>query len=218
MSAAPSPLPPSLGDYADKVNILDQMASEFFSFRDLIECGETWSRLASGNGRIDNLPEQPESWEALSQLARAVLDPVRRQFGPVSLTFGFCSAALKRAIQATPNPRISPADDQHASCELNRRNRPVCIHQGASCDFKVDGWEERMDEVTSWVVHNLDFDALYYYGRDRALHLSLGPKMRRMVVLMRADLETGRKRPGGTASGESGQALFARTILHGDSS
>jgi hypothetical protein len=192
------------------------MASEFFSFRDLIECGDTWSRLASGAGRVDNLPAQAASWEALSQLARVVLDPVWRQFGPLSLTFGFCSAALKRAIQATRGPRISPSDDQHASCELNSRNRPVCIHQGASCDFRVTGWEERMDEVASWVVHNLDFDALYYYGRDRAVHLSWGPGMRRMVVIMKTDPKTGRRRPAGTGFGGRGQALIGRAINASD--
>jgi hypothetical protein len=183
-----------------------------FSYRDLIECGETWRRLASGNGEFDNLPAQRATWEALSQLARVVLDPVWRQFGPVALTFGFCSAALRRAIQAAPDPRISPADDQHASCELNLRNGPVCAHQGAACDFKVAGWEERMNEVASWIVHNLDFDALYYNGRDRALHLSWGPKMRQMVVLMRTDPATGRRRPAGTGSGETGRAPLTGAI------
>lgn len=216
MSAAPSLLPPLLDDCGNAASVLDRMASEFFSFRDLIECGETWSRLAGGKGRVDNLPAQPASWEALSQLASVVLDPIWRQFGPVLLTFGFCSAALKRAIQATPDPRISPTDDQHASCELNTRNRLVCVHLGASCDFKVVGCEDRMDEVASWVVHNLDFDALYYYGRHRAVHLSWGPKMRRMVVIMKTDPKTGRRRPAGTGFGGNGQTLIGRAINASD--
>jgi hypothetical protein len=69
---------------------------------------------------------------------------------------------LRRAIQAGSNPRISPRDDQHAARELNSRHRPVCAHFGVACDFKVLGWESRMDEVASWIAHNLDFDALYY--------------------------------------------------------
>ena len=69
-----------------------------------------------------------------------------------------------------------------------------------------------MDEVALWIVHNLDFDALYYYGRDRAVHLSWGPRMRRMVVVMRTDPETGRRRPAGTGGGEKGRALITRVI------
>jgi hypothetical protein len=210
MSAGSSLPWPSSDDLPDAADSLDRMASEFFSFRDLIDCGETWHRLAIGNQRLDNLPVQAATWQALSQLASTVLDAVWREFGPVSLTFGFCSAELSRAIRATPNPRISPADDQHASCELNLRDRPVCIHQGAACDFKVAGWEERMDEIASWIVHSLDFHALYYYGPDRALHVSWGPKVRRMVVLMRTDPETRRRRAAGTGTGVHGRALITR--------
>jgi hypothetical protein len=69
-----------------------------------------------------------------------------------------------------------------------------------------------MDEIVSWIVHHLDFDALYYYGRDRALHLSWGRTPRKLVVLMRTDPETGRRRPAGSATGEKGRALISRAI------
>jgi hypothetical protein len=190
------------------VPYLDASASEYFTFRDLIECGETWARLAGQDAGFDNLPVQPESWQALSMLATTLLDPIRRQFGPVALTFGFCSPALARAIRTNPQPRISPADDQHASCELNRRDKPICVHGGASCDFRVVGREGRMDEVGAWIVENLKFDALYYYGRDCALHLSWAPQERRMVVRMRAVPESGRRMPTGRAYGLGGTRLL----------
>jgi hypothetical protein len=191
---------------------LDARASEFFTFRDLIECGETWARLAGSDSGFDNLPVQPESWQALSMLATILLDPIHRRFGPVALTFGFCSPALARAIRTNPQPRISPADDQHASCELDRRDKPICVHGGASCDFRVLGREDRIDEVGAWIVENLEFDALYYYGRDRALHLSWAPKGRRMVVRMRTVPESGRRMPAGRAHGVDGTKIFAREI------
>jgi hypothetical protein len=189
---------------------LDAKASEFFTFRDLIECGQTWARLAGREAGFDNRPVQRESWQALSMLATNLLDPTRRQFGPVLLTFGFCSPALARAIRTNPQPRISPADDQHASCELDRRDNPICVRGGASCDFMVVGREDRMDEVGAWIVENLKFDALYYYGRDRALHLSWAPQQRRMVVRMRTVPESGRRMPIGRAYGFDGAKLLLR--------
>lgn len=191
---------------------LDASASEFFTFRDLIDCGETWERLAGRDACFSNLPVQPESWQALSMLATNLLDPIRRQFGPLALTFGFCSPALARAIRMNPQPRISPADDQHASCELNRRDRPICIHGGASCDFGVVGLEDRMNEVGAWIIENLEFDALYYYGADRALHLSWAPLARRMVLRMHTDPESGRRRPAGRAHGAAGMKLLSLKI------
>lgn len=191
---------------------LDARASEFFTFRDLIECGETWARLAGSDSGFDNLPVQPESWHALSMLATKLLDPIRRRFGPVALTFGFCSPALASAIRKNPRPNISPDRDQHASCERNRRDKPICVHGGASCDFRVFALEGRMDEVGAWIVENLEFDALYYYGADRALHLSWGPLARRMVVRMQTDPESGRRGPAGCVHGTAGVKLLAREV------
>jgi hypothetical protein len=143
-------------------------------------------------------------------LATTLLDPIRRQFVAVTLTFGFCSPALARAIRTNPQPRISPADDQHASCELDRRNKPICVHGSASCDFSVVGRENRMDEVGAWIVENLKFDALYYYGRDRVLHLSSAPQERQMVVRMRTVPGSGRRMPAGRAYGLGGTRLLLR--------
>ena len=191
---------------------LDAKASEFFSFRDLIECGETWAKLAGREVGFDNRPVQPETWHALSMLATNLLDPIRRRFGPVLLTFGFCSPELARAIRTNPQPRISPADDQHASCELDRRDKLICVHGGASCDFMIVGQADRMDEVGAWIVENLKFDVLYYYGRDRALHLSWAQQERRMVVRMRTFPESGRRMPAGRAYGLVGTRLLLREM------
>jgi len=71
---------------------------------------------------LPNLPKQPESHNALHDLAVEVLDPVIDYFGMIRLTYGFCSPELAREIPG----RIDPKRDQHAAHELNRLGNPVC--------------------------------------------------------------------------------------------
>lgn len=193
---------------ANNESMLDRMASASFAFRDLIECGETWHRLAKNHTPVDNVPLQPDTWTSLSQLASCLLEPLQKHFGTVHLTYGFCSRKLQRIIESGPRPGIAPAHDQHASCELNSKDNLICQRQGAACDFDIIGMEDRMDEVAHWIIDNLAFDALYYYGRNRPLHLSWGPEMRKMTVLMRTNPATGKRSPAGNTKNSKGHALI----------
>ena len=157
---------------------LDDPCGQFLRFRDLIECGETWHRLA-GEGGFDNRPRQPESYTALLELAEQVLDPVIDWFGMVELTYGFCSPALARQIPG----RIDPKRDQHAAHERNRLGNPVCQRLGAAVDFIIA--DEDMLEVARWLAMNTPFDRLYFYGADKPIHVSYGPEHSRQVVTMR---------------------------------
>lgn len=152
---------------------LDDPCGRHFSFRQLIACGETQARTG-----LPNLPRQPASYNALQDLAVRVLDPVIDYFGMIRLTYGFCSPELARAIPG----RIDPKRDQHAACERNRRDKPVCARLGAAVDFIVD--DEDMREVARWIVANTPFDRLYFYGDDLPLHVSYGPQQSRQVVRM----------------------------------
>ena len=49
-------------------------------------------------------------------------------------------------------------------------------------DFIVD--DEDMLEVAQWVVANVPFDRLYYYGKDRAIHVSISESPVNQVTLM----------------------------------
>ncbi len=57
---------------------LNQPCSKHFTYRQLIECGETWQ-----SSSIDNLPLADQSWQALADLATHILDPVYEQFGNI---------------------------------------------------------------------------------------------------------------------------------------
>jgi hypothetical protein len=140
---------------------LDAPCGARFTYRQLIECGETQRR-----SKIQNRPVQPATYNAIYALATKVLDPVCEYFGPIELTYGFCSSPLATQIKA----RIAPALDQHAACELNRRGALICERGGAACDFLVR--DEDMEDVAYWIIENLPFDRLYFYGKDRPIHVS----------------------------------------------
>ncbi|MEF8747084.1 MAG: DNA phosphorothioation-associated putative methyltransferase [Candidatus Accumulibacter propinquus] len=152
---------------------LDEPCGRFLTYRDFIECGETQRRI-----QILNLPKEADSYTALFELACNVLDPVIEYFGMVRLTYGFCSRELAKEIPG----RIAPELDQHASHERKRGGNPVCSRLGSAVDFLVE--DEDMSEVADWIIANLPFDRLYYYGRDRPVHVSYGPEIKRIAFRM----------------------------------
>lgn len=154
---------------------LDAPCGRHFTYRHLIECGETQAHTG-----LPNRPKEPDSYTALYELAANILDPVIDYFGMIRLTYGFCSPELARHISG----RIAPALDQHAAHELNGRGRPVCPRLGAAVDFRVD--DEDMEEVARWIVANLPFDRLYVYGRDRPIHVSYSERPAGEAYEMRA--------------------------------
>ncbi|MBS0418031.1 MAG: DNA phosphorothioation-associated putative methyltransferase [Proteobacteria bacterium] len=154
----------------DDIPALDEKCGAHLRFRDLIECGETWERL-----RPDNQPRGAESFNALCDLARYVLDPLVEYYGSIKLTYGFGGPKLTRHIPA----RIAPHLDQHAACEINRVGQHICSRLGAAVDLLVE--YEDMREVASWIASNCDFDRIYFYGSDRPIHVSIGPERSREV-------------------------------------
>ena len=152
---------------------LDAPCGANFTYRQLIECGATQQRLG-----IKNLPIQVESYNALHDLASKVLDPLIEYFGAIRLTYGFCSAELAKNI----NGKIAPKLDQHAAHEVGRGAKPICDRGGAACDVLIE--DENMREVAEWIIANLPFDRLYYYGDVRPIHVSFGPQHSRAAYEM----------------------------------
>jgi DNA phosphorothioation-associated putative methyltransferase len=153
---------------------LDELCGENLTFRQLIECGETQRRTGH-----PNVPKEPETYNALYELASKILDPVIEYYGSIELTYGFASQELTKSIPS----RIAPKIDQHASHERNKRGVHICSRLGAAVDFLVR--DEDMFEVAQWIAANLPFDRLYFYGPDRPVHVSYGPDQSRSFVEMR---------------------------------
>ena len=160
---------------SERIPDLDQPCGSNFTYRSFIECGETQQRLG-----IRNLPLNPATYNALYDLATQILDPVIDYFGAIRLTYGFCSAELGRHI----NKRVAPKLDQHAGCEVGRHGLAICDRGGAACDFIVV--DEDMREVADWIIDSTPFDRLYFYGSDRAIHVSHSPAGNHQVYRMEA--------------------------------
>ncbi len=152
------------------------MCGNNLTYRQLIECGETQAET-----RLPNLPKQPDSYTALYELAKNVLDPVIEYFGMIQLTYGFCSHELSKKIPA----RIAPKLDQHCAYELNSKKNLICERLGAAVDFIIE--DENMNEVALWIIENTPFDRLYFYGENRPIHVSYSPEPKGECVDMLAN-------------------------------
>lgn len=173
----------ALGPTGDKVNMpfdLDAPCGRRLRFRDLIECGSTFlghaERYSAGREPVPllNLPQQEATWLALQALATEILDPVEEKFGPIRLTYGFCSPELERAIRRRAKtegrtPRICPDLDQHAGFEI-RGQRRVCERGGAAVDFDVPGVAS--DSLSEWMLKYTNLNRLYFFGPNRPVHVS----------------------------------------------
>jgi len=107
------------------------------------------------------IPNQPtdEHIEAMTELCHKILQPVRDEFGPVTVTSGYRSPELCLAIG-------SSIDSQHA--------------KGQAADFEVFGTSNM--EVAEWIADNLEFDQLilecYTGGNSGWIHCSYAPEPR----------------------------------------
>ncbi|MGZ9899860.1 hypothetical protein [Shewanella gaetbuli] len=169
---------------------LSQQASQYFTFEKLIQCGNTLSM-----SKIDNKPKESKSWVALSQLAKQILDPVYEKFGPIELTYGFCSPPLARLIAKNKYPHIAPAIDQHCAHEVNNNGKIICNRLGAACDFIIEDKSIDMKSVAIWITESLNFDRMYYYGKSSPIHISYGPEMNQFLQLMKTNQITLRRTP-----------------------
>lgn len=169
---------------SESIPSLDQACGANFTYRDFIECGQTQKRLG-----ISNVPLNPKTYNALSELALEVLDPVIDYFGSIELTYGFSSSELAKKIDSN----IAPKLDQHSGHECNKLGNPICERLGVACDFIVR--DESMLEVARWVVTNTDFDRLYFYGEDRPIHVSAGPENSKQITLMLQSKTSNRRIP-----------------------
>lgn len=168
---------------SESIPDLDNQCGANFSYRDFIECGETQARI-----RVPNVPRCPATYNALYDLATELLDPLIEYFGAIRLTYGFASAGLTKYIAHG----IAPKLDQHSACEHNARGFPICDRGGAACDLLVD--DEDMQNVANWIIGNLPFDRLYFYGPNRPIHLSYKPSPAKIAFMM-TQMPSGRLMP-----------------------
>ena len=143
--------------------------SKYFKYIDFILCGETQAHT-----QLPNIPHDPRTTSAIKDLATTILNPVVDQFGEIKLTNGFCSNELLKQIKKRPKPGIAPQLDQHAGYEVNSKNTPICKREALACDFYAVNIDSLL--LAQWIVEHLQFDSLYFYGKNRPIHIRIGPK------------------------------------------
>jgi len=115
-------------------------------------------------------------------MAISILDPVVEQFGEIKLTYGLCSNDLLLHIKKRPSPGIAPQLDQHAGYEVNSKNNRICKRDGFACDFYALNTDSLT--VAKWIVTHLPFDRLYFYGKNRPIHISIAPENSYAITLL----------------------------------
>ena len=153
---------------------IQQKCSKYFTYSDLINCGETLAKTPN----LNNNPENEETYKAIGELCSKILDPVQDKFGKIKLTYGFASNNLTRNIKRNIYPKL----DQHSGYEKNRKGEYICQRLGIACDFYIH--DTKMDEVSRYIINNLPFDRLYFYGENRPIHVSYGPDHKQQIIKM----------------------------------
>ncbi|MDF1584583.1 MAG: hypothetical protein P1P78_14925 [Methyloprofundus sp.] len=149
--------------------LLSNYCSKHFKYSDFINCGETQEKT-----QLANQPKDPRTIAAIENIATRILDPVVEQFGEIKLTYGLCSNDLLLQIKKRSSPGIAPQLDQHAGYEVNSKNNRICKRDGFACDFYVLNTDSLT--VAKWIVSQLPFDRLYFYGKNRPIHISIAPE------------------------------------------
>jgi len=65
---------------------------------------------------------------------------------------------------------------------VNTRGNPICKREGFACDFYALNSDSLI--VAQWIVNNISFDRLYYYGKNRPIHISIAPENSYAVTLL----------------------------------
>jgi len=165
-----------------------------------------WYRERHPSYKHSNTPNK-ESAQQLALLQTMLIDPITTDLGQTTITYGFTSHALLRHLLSNSSRDMAPNIDQHASMELNSKGNRICKRDGAACDFYVQGYEQRMDEVAKYICTNLEFDRLYFYGKNRPIHISVGPENTR-YALIRDTRSDGLRVNKKSAKGSATRTLF----------
>jgi hypothetical protein len=168
-----------------------------------------WFQQKHINYQGINQPLAEESQQALQQLCTNILFPLEEKFHEITITYGFTSFELLKYIKKNSPGDMSPEIDQHAAHELNSRDNRICKRNGAACDIVVAGYEKQMHIIAQYIITELPFDRLYFYGKDRPLHVSFGSEHKRYVHVKERD-HNGKRNVGRGATGNKALTLLQK--------
>ena len=158
-----------------------------------------------------NSPLNDGSTEALDNLITYLLLPIQKQYGAMTVTYGFTSFDLLKYIKRYSPGDIAPELDQHAAFEVNSKANRICKRDGAACDIVVAGYENQMHIIAEFIINELPFDRLYFYGSNRPIHVSFGPDHKRYLHVKHRDAQ-GKRNVGRGSSGIKALTLLKNSI------
>ncbi|WP_413698564.1 hypothetical protein ACLKMH_13030 [Psychromonas sp. KJ10-10] len=171
----------------------------------------TWFKQKHTDYDGDNQPFTEQTQQALQQLNENIIAPLQAQFGEIKVTYGFTSFQLLSYIKKNSPGDMAPELDQHATYELNSRGNRICKRDGATCDIYIKGYENQMHIVAQYVINELPYDRLYFYGSDRPIHISFGPEHSKYLHVKLRD-ENGKRNMGKGAKENKALALLENSI------
>lgn len=139
-----------------------------------------WHHAQHPHIEVNNSPCHA-SLAYLNELCSEIIIPTQSLFGAIQVTYGFTSHELLKWLTKNSPRDMAPKVDQHAAMELNSRGNRICIRDGAAFDFYIATGQRDMSEITQFIIEHLPFDRLYYYGRNKPIHVSIGPDNARYV-------------------------------------
>ena len=151
----------------------EDKCSKYFSYKDFFECSETYKKVL-----VNNIPKQIETYKAIEEISCKILDRIQDNFGEIEFTYGFCSISLQKKIKKN----IYPKTDQHAGFETDKKGNVICNRGGIAVDFKITNLSSL--ELSRWIVQHCNFDRIYYYGKERPIHISLNRNPISQIILM----------------------------------
>lgn len=163
----------------------DIKIGKYLTLEDFCTCSNTYKKYAT---RINPEPKNTQTISALKDLSQFIIDPIIDNFGQdkFQLTYGFCSADLKRyldkkdPVTGIKNGRIDTTRDQHMAHEIKPNSKYYCERLGAACDFLIIDVDS--NQLVEWILlQKLPFDSLYFYGKNRPIHISYGFQHKRDI-------------------------------------
>lgn len=176
-----------LAEPQDQESSRQILLGKYISLENFCTCTKTYKKFSTSI-QINPFPKNPETLIALKELNQFIIDPIIDEFGlnNFQLTYGFCSSDLKRylnqkdSLTGIKNGRIDPSRDQHMSCEINSKGNYYCNRLGAACDFLIINVDN--DKLIEWIkINKLPFDRIYYYRKNRPIHISYGYQHKREI-------------------------------------
>lgn len=142
---------------------------------------------------------------ALNKLVYKILLPLNENLGALNVTYGFTSFELKSFIQKNSPSGTAPSLDQHSAYEVNSKGNQICSRGGAACDFYIEG--VAASDIVRYIVNNLSYDRIYFYGNDRPIHVSFHLESLQYHLQVMGISDSGRRYPASKAFGEDAKLL-----------